>query len=143
MCGVDIYAVALCVIVASVIFSVVILFRYPHLWLRSLALLTTSAALIMEPVLEAFNTSIWIFGRQQEGCGPSVFFVLLIVVGPFHLGFLLILIGSVIEERKHDPKKGQRTMCGVPCFRGLASTSLWPRGCRESMYALKRLMLSR
>ena len=99
-----IYSCILCVICGSLIFSVVILFRYPHLWLRSLALLMASAALIIEAVLEALNTSIWIFGRQQEGCGPSVFFVLLIVVGPFQLGFLLILIGSVIEERKHDSR---------------------------------------
>ena len=94
-----------CLLGASVIFAVVVLFRYPHLWLRGLALLMTSAALIIEPTLEILDTPIWIFGRQGEGCGPSVVLLALIVfVSPLQIGFLLILIGSVIEERKHDPK---------------------------------------
>jgi hypothetical protein len=90
---------------ASVVFSVAVLFHYPRFWFRSSALLTTSAALIIEPALEFFDMPIWIFGHQGEGCGPSAMLILLVVfVSPLQLGFLLILIGSVIEERKHDPK---------------------------------------
>jgi hypothetical protein len=99
-----IYASVLIGICASAVFSVVVLFRYPNLWLRSLALLTTSVALLIEPAVQTLNAPFWIFGRPDEGCGPPMGFVFVVIGSPFQIGFLLILIGSWIEERKHDLK---------------------------------------
>ena len=93
--------VVICVLTVSSAVAVVALCRYPRLWLWSFGVLATATVIVLLP---------WILGTQFKPSGSEdyafnfgFFFVCLYsaaYVGVFHLGFFLILIGSLIEERK-------------------------------------------
>jgi hypothetical protein len=94
----DLLAALACVSGSTALYGLVVLFQRPCLWLPSVMVVLTAGALIALPAIDALRGG----GEWGAGCGVIVS---ILFVGPFHLGFLLILGGSVIEERKHDAAK--------------------------------------
>jgi hypothetical protein len=85
---------------ASAVFAIVVLIRRPWLWLRSAAVLTKAALLIVGGPLFVTPGDGFLDGHLERGC-----LVALMLIGPFHLGFLVILIGSEVQERQWDAKR--------------------------------------
>ncbi len=85
---------------ASAVFASVVLLRRPWFWLRSIAVLMTSALLIAVAIHFSGSNGDGFLGGPECGC-----FIALMLIGPFHLGFLLILIGSVVQDRQWDANK--------------------------------------
>jgi hypothetical protein len=78
----------------------------PRLWLLSLAVLATSAALVLYLPVRGHLHTPSSMDANADGIGIFLEFVAVVVfVGPFHLGFLLMLVGWHIQERKWDAKK--------------------------------------
>ena len=85
---------------ACAFFAIVVLFRHPWLWLRSTGVLATSTLLL------AGGPVLWATSRDDFFGGLSCdYLAVFLVVGPWHLGFLLILIGSEIQECQWDVNK--------------------------------------
>ncbi|HBI45422.1 MAG TPA: hypothetical protein DDY78_21600 [Planctomycetales bacterium] len=82
------------------LFAGVVLLRQSRLWLLCVLVITTATVMIGLPLYFAlFPRDAW-DGFLVVG----LFFAVTMYIGPLHLGFTLMLIGSIIEERKHDAK---------------------------------------
>ena len=78
------------------VYAVVVLFRYPRLWLFCLLVIATATVMVGLPIY-------WVLCLRDPMDGflvVGLLFGLTTSVGPLHLGFTLMLIGYVIEERK-------------------------------------------
>ncbi len=88
------------------LYALSVLVRRPRLWLPCLLVLGTSAVLVLYlPVREYFHTASS-FDPLGDGFGIFAEFLgLVMLVGPFHLGFLLMLAGWRIQEPMYDVRK--------------------------------------
>jgi hypothetical protein len=98
--GIVFYA-GMCGLGVTSLVALAALCRYPRLWLSSLGVLATAAGIVFYiPVRTVFHTPS---SFDPVGDPFGIFAECLVVatyVGLLHLGLFLVLIGSVVEERK-------------------------------------------
>jgi putative flippase GtrA len=91
-----------CYLAVTSLFAVGVLFRYPRLWALCLAVLTAAAILILFPFVWGFLHEP---SSEFDGFLEFAYFLpILFVLGPIHLGLVLIVLGSVIKGRKRGAK---------------------------------------
>jgi hypothetical protein len=97
--------VVLCVLAVTSLGAVATLVCHPRLWLRCIGVLATPAFIGLYPFVRVALYKPSSFDANADGIGLLIEFVYVAAfAGIFHLGFFLILVGSVIEERKRSPR---------------------------------------